>query len=309
MKTIIELKKAIQNKNLSDSLLVLQSKDALFVALQYAHEIAKFKDLQISLKEDFDLEFLDSKYNMFDFSDIDILKIFIVDEFKTSLKEDLLTLKNVIVICKTVNSKVLSFLKDNEMYFEIPKLQEWHIEAYMSVLCPGLQKSKIKWLCKQTNYNVYRLFNESKKINCFNKNIQDEIFDLIDSDDGYNDLTQTKIFDLSNAINARDYKETVRILKEIKHLDIDSYALVSILKNSFLLIAEIQMDPTATASSLNIKQVQYNIIKFKNCKKYTDEKLRKIINFLTDFDYRLKSGELDINKNRLIDLIICEIMS
>ncbi len=309
MKTLAELKRAIQNKNLEDSLIVLCYKDTPFIAYQYANAIAAFKELKLSSEDDFDTKFLDFQNSMFDFSDIDCLRLFVVDKFSTKLTKELNTIKNAIVICKDVEEKTLKQLKDLEMYFEIPKLQEWQIVDYMKAMCPGLNESKIKWLCSVANSDIYRLDNEMKKISCFDKKSQDDVFDMIDSDDGYSDLTELKIFDLSNAICARDAREVDRILKDIDNIDVEAVGLITILRRQFKAILQIQLDKDATAEKLGIKPVQFNIMKNKNCNKFSDEKLKSIYKFLVDFDYKLKNGELDISSSRLIDYIICAVMS
>lgn len=309
MSTIADLKRAILNKNLNDSLLVLCCKDVFFVAQQYVNAIADFKELQISYCDDFDEQFMDFQNNMFDFSDIDYLKIFHVDKFSTKLSNDLTSIKNAVVICKSVDEKLLKILKDNDMYFEIPKLQEWQIVSYCTTMCEGLTDAKIKWLCKMTNNDIYRLDNEMRKISCFDKKQQDDIFDLIDSDNGYSDLSDVSIYNLTNAICERNYKAILEILKDIDNLDTNPYGIVTLLKRSFKSIIGIQMDSNATAEKLGIKPVQFNIMKSKNCNKFTDERLREIYKFLTDYDYLLKSGQLDMPEEMLVDYIICTVLS
>lgn len=309
MKNLAELKKAIQNKNLEDSLLVFSYKDTPFIAYQYANAIADFKELRLATEEDFDTKFLDFQNSMFDFSDIDCLRLFVVDKFSTKLTKELTEIKNAVVICKDVEEKTLKLLKEHELYFEIPKLQEWQIVDYMRMMCPGLNESKIKWLCNIANNDIYRLHNEMKKISCFDKERQDDVFDMIDADDGYNDLSELTIFNLSNAICARDYREVDRILREIDNIDVEAVGLITILRRQFKMILNIQLDASATAEKLNMKPVQFNIIKNKNCNKYTSDKLKSVYEFLNDFDFKLKSGALDISKDKLIDYILCEVLS
>ena len=309
MKTLQELKKAIQNKNLDDSLLVLQWNDFSFIAFEYIHAIASFKELEIKVLEDFDDAFLSTQNNLFDFSSIDYLQVCIVDKFKTNLTYQLEDLENVIVICKSVDEKTLEYIKEKEYFFEIPKLKDWQVEAYMHACCPGLSEPKIKWLCNIANNDVYRLDNEMRKISCFDKSIQEDVFDMIDADNGYDDLTQNKIYDLTNAILSKDLKQVATILKDIDNMDVEGVGLVTILRKSFKNIIGIQMDPSASAEKLGIKQAQFNIIRAKNCNKFSNDKLKSVYKFLVDFDYNLKNGNVDMSKDRLIDYIICEVLS
>ena len=309
MKTLQELKKAIQNKNLDDSLLVLSWSDFSFIALEYVHAIAKFKNLEINLIEDFDNLARHIDNNLFDFSSIDYLQLYMCDKFNTKQIVNLLKLKNVIVICKEVDDSLIEFLKDNEMYFEFPKLQDWQVLDYLHQMCKGLNPAKIQWLYNISGGNIYRLNNEIQKIACFDEKIQDDVFDLINDDNGYDDMTQNKIFDLTNAILGKDLKQVATILKDIENMDVEAYGLITILRKSFKNVIGIQFDSTATPEKLEIKPQQFNIIKIKNCNKFSNDKLKKIYKFISDFDYNLKSGNLDISKDRLIDYIVCEVLS
>lgn len=309
MKTIQELKRAIQNKNLDNSLLVLKWSDFSYIAFEYIHAIASFKNLEIKTIDDFEEAFSKINNSLFDFSSIDYLQVFIVDKFKTKLVSQLDDLENVVVVCNSVDETTLEMLKEKEYYFEIPKLQDWQIEDYFHLRCQGLSYPKIKWLCEVTNNNIYRLDNEMKKIACFDKSLQEDIFDLIDNDNGYEDLTKNKIYDLSNAILSRDLKQVATILKDIENMDVEGVGLITILRRSFKIVIDIQMDASATAEKLGIKPAQFNVVRAKNCNRFTNDKLKSVYKFLNDFDYNLKNGLLDMPKDRLIDYIICEVLS
>ena len=310
MKTLQELKRAIQNKQLDISLLVLKWSDVSFIAYEYLHAIAEFKKLEINHVEDFDYEFQTNDTDMFNFSSIDYLQLYAVDKFTTKLiASQLKELENVIVICKEVDDGLLEILKQNEMHFEIPKLKDWQVIDYLRVSCSGLSVPKIQWLYNVTGGNVYRLDNEIKKISCFDRSFHEDAFDMINADNGYEDLTQNKIYDLSNAILSRDVNQMRSILKDIQSMDVEGVGLITILRRSFKIVIGIQLDSNATAEKLGIKQAQFNVVRAKNCGKYSTDKLKQVFKFLTDFDVNLKSGNLDMSKDRLIDYIICEVMS
>ena len=309
MKTIQELKKAIQNKNLDNSLLVLKWSDFSFVAFEYIHAIAEFKNLEIKVIDDFDDAFSTIENNLFDFSHIDYLQVCILDKFKTKLTYQLEDLENVVVVCKDVDEKTLEYIIEKEHYFEIPKLQDWQIEDYFHVMCPGLSEPKIKWLCGLTNSDIYRIYNESKKIACFDKSLQEDVFDLIDEDNGYSDLTQKKKYNLTNTILSKDLRQVSTILKDIDNMDVEGVGLITILRKSFKIVIGIQMDKDATPEKLGIKSGQFNVVRAKNCNKFNNDKLKSIYKFLVDFDYNLKNGKVDMSKDRLVDYIICEVLS
>lgn len=309
MRTIQQLKKSINNKNLDISLLVLKWSDVSFIAFQYLNAIASFKNLEIKTIDNFDDVFSNVGDSLFDFASIDYLQVYIDDKFKTKLISQLKDLENVVVICKEVDDDLLEVLKDNDMYFEIPKLQDWQIEDYFHLRCRGLSMPKIKWLCSVADNNIYRLDNEMSKLACFDKSLQEDIFNLIDNDNGYDDLTQNKIYDLTNAILSRDLNQVSTILRDIESMDVEGVGLITILRKSFKNVIGIQLDNTATAEKLGIKQAQFNIVKAKNCNRFSNDKLKSIYKFLCDFDSNLKSGRFDISKDRLIDYIICEVLS
>lgn len=309
MKTLQELKRAIQNKQLEDSLIVLKWTDFSFIAFEYLEAIANFKHLDIRWIENFDNLVNHIDDNLFDFSNIDYLQVYVTDKFTTKSTQQLEELKNVIIVCKEVDSNILEFLKDKEYYFEIPKLQEWQILDYLKQSCKGLSAPKIKWLYDISGGNIYRLDNEIKKISCFNEKIQNEVFDIINDDNGYDDMTQNKIYDLTNAVLSKDLKQVAIILKDIKNMDVEGVGLVTILRKSFKLVIGIQLDRDASPEKLGIKATQFNVVRAKNCNKFNENKLKSIYKFLVEFDYNLKSGNLDMSKDRLIDYIICEVLS
>ena len=135
------------------------------------------------------------------------------------------------------------------------------------------------------------------------------MFDIINDDNGYDDMTQNKIYDLTNAVLSKDLKQVAIILKDIKNMDVEGVGLVTILRKSFKLVIGIQLDRDASPEKLGIKATQFNVVRAKNCNKFNENKLRSIYKFLVEFDYNLKSGNLDMSKDRLIDYIICEVLS
>lgn len=310
MEGIVELKNAILNKNLDDSLFVFSCKDSNFIAHEYANAIAEAKGLSIMQLDDFDRTFSDRESNLFDFIEIDALRMFEYDEFDTKLgPSSLCTVKNAVVICKKAPPALEQTLREMGLWYEVPKLQPWQIEDYMFAMCPGLPMPKAKWLCEVAGHDVNRVHNEALKIRCFPKAMQEDAFDMIDSDNGYSDLTKERIFSLSNAISSRDPREVARVMRDIANIDVEPVGMITILKRAFMIAVTIQMDPTATAEGMGIKPAQFNIARARNCNRYTDNEMRRIMDFLVGFDMKLKSGGMDLSKERLIDYIICEVMS
>lgn len=302
------LKDSIENNSVSSQFKIFKYDDNSFLAYQYAREIAEVKNLSIRYVDSFD-EILDSLSSAFSFDDVsDSLIIYSCNEFECNSLIDLSKLENVIVICNKTSITNVAFL------YVFPKLESWQIKTYMQSKCLGLNKNEIEWLYNITssltknNEHIYRLDNEIKKISCFSKEQQEEIFSELSESNGYSDLSPLTIFNLTNAILKRD-KITIRnILEEIDSIDVEGIGLVTILHKNFKQVIDIQMGKNVSAESLGLSQKQFKAIEY-NCGKYSSQDLVRIFKFLTSIDYKLKSGLLELNNARMIDYIVCSILS
>ena len=292
-----ELKNKILNKE-SLNFPIIFSYENYFLVNTYIEAISK--NLNIPIKELNDLAELDDiKNNIFD--SLDYLYIFRLKK-DNKLDLSLLSDSHIIILCDyNIDIEGIDIVK-----FSNPV--DWQVEDYISKLIPGLNAQEIKWLCKVSNYNLDRLYLEAEKINIFNFKDQKMIFQLINEDNGYSDLNDLSIFNLSNAIIKRNYADIKNILKDIDNIDIEGTGLCTILLRQFLNIINIQMNSRATAQSLNMSDKQFSAISY-NCNKYSDKELVKIYKFLTSIDYKLKSGLLDIENKEIVYYIINNIIS
>lgn len=306
---IADLKSRIQNKELDDSLIVLQWSDNPFIAYQYLNEILNFKNLEIEHIEDFDNEFRGIHEAAFSFQDMSKLKLYVVDKFKSDLVEEIGYIKNTVVVCHEVEDETKLTLMVYGAYYEIPELKEWHILGYMKSKCPGVSEDKLKWLCSATNKDIYRISNELDKVSCYPLNEQNDIFDAIYDSGDWADLNGKKIYDITNAITGRNPFKLSKVLADIDNMDVESYGLITILKKSFKNLVCIQTNPRITFNELGISQKQFDFLKRVECGKFSNEKLIEIYKFLVDYDFKLKNGELDMPKDRQIDYIICKVLS
>ena len=301
---VVNLKTQIENKTLDDTMLVLVYEDnSLIVARQYVEEIAKFKGLKI--------KYVDSTEDFIDYSDTTFgeivpyyLSVLYIKEFNPK-DEDYSKYKNAIVICSKVGKELIS---EAFNVVVIPKLLDWHITDYIKYKCDGLIPQEIELLQKITNNNIERIDNELSKISIFPKESQANLFAEIDDDGGFGDLSVNTIFNLKDAIIKRNVEGVRRILTEIDSIDVEGVGLVTLLLRDVINVMGIQLDK-ATMKDLGIQNDnQYKAIGH-NCNKYSNESLKKIYEFLIDFDYRLKSGQLQLSNSTMIDYIICCIMS
>jgi len=279
--------------------LVFVYEDNSFLAYQYAREIAKKRKLTINYIDSID-DVL-SRFNLFDVDES--LRILAIDKFETT--KDISNIKDLIIICKNTNyTNVVKF----------PKLESWQIKSYMQTNCPGLSSKEIDWLYDITasigknNENIYRLSNEIEKINCFPKEQQEDIFKELNNTNGYSDLSPLSIFNLTNYIFKRDYTNVAKLLEDIDSIDVEGVGLVTILHKNFKQLIDIQLGKNVTPESLGLSVKQFKAIEY-NCGKYSQQELIRIFKFLTSIDYKLKSGMLELSKDRLIDYIVCNILS
>ena len=188
------------------------------------------------------------------------------------------------------------------------KLENWQIEAYVQALLPGLDNREVSWLCKNAKYDIWRLDNEASKLNIFDKKDQSKILMAINDDNGYVDLNELTIFNLSNAIMNKDMLGIKKVVEDIDNIDVEGTGLVTILLKNFLNIINIQTNSKATAQSLGMSEKQFRYLQYNQCNKYSNEELFNIYNFLTDIDYKLKSGLLEMTNNQLNYYVLSHII-
>ena len=201
------------------------------------------------------------------------------------------------IICKEVTNN------DDLETIKFPKVETWQMLDYAKVSLKGVNERKIEWLVNLLGNNQLRLENEINKITIFPMNERDAIFDLINNDGGYDDITNLTMFNLVTAISKKSKQEIIDVLEAIKLIDIEPMGLVSSLLKQFKLAIDVKMG-TKDFKGLNISQKQYIAIKKYN--PYTPNELVKIYKLLTNIDYELKIGLLP--NEYIIDYVICNIL-
>lgn len=192
-------------------------------------------------------------------------------------------------------------------YVVFPKLESWMVEDYANVLLPGLRKEETSWLCRICGYDINRVTLECEKISIFPKSVQGDIFSLINSEDGYCDLSDMGIFNLSNAVIKRDIVAIRRVMKDIDYIDVEGTGLVTILIRQFLNIINIQLNKHATAESLGMSEKQFRAIRY-GCNVYSAKQLIDNYQFLNDIDARLKGGYMEMDNKQLVMYIISNVV-
>ena len=301
-----KIKEGIENNSLPDDIIIFNCPDSDFIANMYVHKICSNKGLKkVELENSLD-EIKHSVNNdiFSQFVDDSNLYVLRVDKFKeTNLAA--INLKNVIVICKSVEEETQTLL--GSVITTLPKLQEWQLIDYAQTQLPGLSYDECKFLAHLCKSNPYRLQSEIDKIRIFNRSQQSEIFSLLQQEDGYIDLNPLTIFDLSNAILRKDKMKIKEVLEGIPYVDVEPTGLVTILLKNFKNIIDIQLTPNATPESLNINYKQFNAVKKYNCGIFNSNQLIDIYKMLTSIDMKLKSG--DLPNDLIIDYVISYILN
>ena len=292
-----ELKEKILNKSNIQFPLVFISSNNDFLLDEYLYGISK----NLALK----LHYISSIGELNDitssmFYDDDLLFVY-KPEKDVIVKEDDVRNSKIIITYEKLP-------KENKIdSVEFCKLENWMIEDYASTLLPGLTKQETDWICKICKYNIERVSLECQKLSIFDKKKQSEIFKEINDSNGYCDLNDLNIFNLTNAIVKKDILTIKNIIKDIDNIDIEGTGLVTIMLKQFLNIINIQMGKNVSAEKLGMNERQFRAIQY-NCNKYNNDELINNYKFLNDIDYKLKSGLLEMTNKELVQYILNNIL-
>ena len=293
-----ELKNKILAQEALSFPLLFINYDNDYLIKSYIKKIAENNSLTIKEIESVK-EMVDIESGMF--KEVDYLYIYNLNKDDNLSKEQLKDYK-IILISDTDR-------KDSDIEKVVfNKLENWQIEAYVQALLPGLDNREVSWLCKNAKYDIWRLDNEASKLNIFDKKDQSKILMAINDDNGYVDLNELTIFNLSNAIMNKDMLGIKKVVEDIDNIDVEGTGLVTILLKNFLNIINIQTNSKATAQSLGMSEKQFRYLQYNQCNKYSNEELFNIYNFLTDIDYKLKSGLLEMTNNQLNYYVLSHII-
>ena len=292
-----ELKEKLLNKELVSLPLLFINKDATFLINTYIDEIAKQQNMQkIEVSSFTEIENLENEM----FKEKEYLYVL---NLTKDIKIDVEKIRNYKLIIIGENKGL-----ENIDTVTFDKPLEWQIESYVQVLLPGLKEDDIKWLCKISKYDLNRLKNESDKISIFSKNDQEKVFKEINADNGYSDLNDLTIFNLSNSIMKKDVLGVKKVLSDLDNIDVEGTGLVTILIKNFFKILNIQTNRNCTPDTLGITPNQFNYLKYNQCGIYSEKELIDNYAFLHTIDRRLKSGLLDLSNKQLTYYIISNIL-
>lgn len=298
------LKENLKSKTLTDDFFIflVDEKDNLFLTNQYVQEISKI----LGNKE---IEYIDSLEhvlnpynNLFDVPK-DTLKVYkcpLFDVIDTRLNFT----HNLIIIANKISDEAKSTYSYN--IINMPKLENWMIRDYAITYGSGIEENDIDYLCNVCNYDIYRIANELDKMNGFGIGQRKYFFKQMKEEGAFDDLTSYNMFNLTNAIQAKDILAISNILKS--NMEIDAIALISLLYQGFRKMIMVFLDKNPTPESTGLKSNQ--IWAIRNIpRNYTKEQLIQIFKFLSSLDIALKQGNLPNDNNQLSEYIIMKILS
>lgn len=295
------LKSLIETEMLSEEFFIFKWEDNTFLVNQYIEAISKCTKKEV--------QYVSSIYDVNNAVDdffgmpSDSLYVVNVDNFDVA-ELDPANYKNCIVKCKNYNKDLEKTLGGYIIKF--PKLLAWQVNDYVKMRLPGVDKVALDWLCDVAKNDISRLSLECDKIALFNKGEQDSIFNLINSENGYDDLCPLDIFNFSNAIMSKDLKVIQKVLHDLDNIDVEPVGLVTILYKNFKNLLFVQLNPNAAPEKLGMTSKQMYAIK-RNINVYSSAKLLSIFQMLASIDRRLKSGEMP--NNMIIDYVLTNILS
>lgn len=287
------LKQSIKDNSLKEKFFIFIYNKDTFLVEQYYKSI--FKD--ISYVDDLNDMLYDN--NIFEESSNYIYKCEELKELNSSL-----IFKNLIIITKKVSKEI----KNNYFRYivEFPDLEKWQIEDYAYTLGEGIDKELLKKFIINCNYNIYRIDNELQKLKGFNKDYLNNLFKKMEEEGAFEDISSYNIFDLTNALQSKDYGKLRDLFYKLPFLEIESPLLTITLYQGFKNIIKVWLDKYPTPESTGLKSNQ--IWAIKNIPhNYSKEQLVKIFKFLTSLDYELKAGNLP-NPRDLVDYIILKVL-
>lgn len=300
---IEELKKCIEEKRFPETLQIFVTGKSDFLAHQYIHQISVDKKMKIKYVSELAELVSESAGFLDNLFELDSIRIYSIANLKDG-QDVPKNAKNAIIICEKIDSNLVDNFIDNITIF--PEINDICIKDYIHTQLPGLDNESIDWLIKVTDSNLYRIEQEIIRLNMVSPQQQQQLFEQMQQEGAYSDLTDLNIFNLSNAITKRDKAEVARILQNIQAMDVTDFYLLTTMHNALLKIISVQCNPKATPISLGMTDKQFKGIKYYSCNKYTNDELLDRLYFLNNLERKVKEGNLDTFD--MVDIIITRLL-
>ena len=213
---------------------------------------------------------------------------------------DTSTLIFIVKDMKDLLSEYRTLLENNAIIYLENKLKEEDAKEYVanSFKEDGyeIEQSVIDELLYRTKGDLERVVVEVLKLKTYkysNKIITiNDIYTLISKD------LEDNIFDLVNAIVSKNKQTAIDIYNDLKVLNEDSARIISMLISKFnelyqtkvLMLEGFSKNDIAQIFNMKVGRVYYMM---QSCKSLKLDSIKNSINQLVDYDYKIKSGQID----------------
>ena len=301
--TLQEFKESLESRTFLPCTMMMVSEDK-FLPLMYLREIERTLGYKLNYVESmYDIGADEGDIFGATVSNSKELTVLNTDKIETC-NDILFRESNVIVVANSISPEAKTFYRN--ILIEMPKIVDWQLQDMVYSYCKGVDTKCLDWLIKECNRDIHRLYNESLKLSIFPEADRPILFEKMNDEGAFDDLTSNSIFNLTNAIVKKDIPTVKSMYADIKVMGVSDFGLLSILYNNFMIMVQIQMGISPTAEKLGMKPNQFNAIRY-NCGKYTNNQLVSIVKMLSDIDRKIKCGELPTAI--VVDYLIISILS
>lgn len=204
-------------------------------------------------------------------------------------------LKSTILV---YTGKKLKDFEDIEDYVvDIPKLNDNQIKDYVYSRGVGINSKNLDYLIQITNGDLYRLEKELDRLELFEEQIRNSVFEKFVSDNVFGDLENYNSFNLIEAIMKRQSQKALKIFQELKDKGVNDMGLLTLLYNNVRNVIKIQLSPNPTPENTGLNSNQFWAIKKNTVGYYSKDDLLYIFGLLTDMDRKIKTGEIPTDKS------------
>ena len=300
-----QLKNQIESNKITNTFIIFECEEHTFIADQYIKEISKCLNRPIEYIDSLDM-FMTNELDIFGESfDTTSNTIRVYRENKFTLSSDKISEnQNLIIITGKLEKDIKKLFE--EYVVTVPKLQSWQIKDYAYSLLEGIQPEYLDWLILNCNEDIHRLQLEIDKLLLFTPPERKILFKQMIDDDAFGDITHQTIFDFTDGIVKKDINKLIKVYEDIDNIDIEPIGVVTLLIQNFKKLIQVwmQKNPTPENTGLSSKQI-WAINKLPRV--WTASQLIEILEFLTNIDFRIKTGQMPMEHLR--DYLVMCILS
>lgn len=286
------LKWEIENNKLSSNYWVFQrNPGSEFVVEQYVRSISTLLNKKIAYIDNLSV----FRSDMFGtrLADASTLYVYCTDEYdlSTSPSGDCC----LIVIAQKTSVDCYTFCNPTE---------EQLVDYVLSV-CDGVDPYELKQLvalCK----NPYRIENEVEKIILFDKVYRNTLYNLCKKDNFLADLSNSNIFDFTDALMKNDRQKLLAVYKKLQASDVEPLGVVTILYRAFKDAIKVKGSARPTPESTGLKSEKQIYAISKSLSQFSPQDILSIFKMLCKIDYQLKTGYLP--SNLILDYVVTYIL-